>query len=152
MFTEPVSAQPQETDPDVAPTIDNTDTAEGEAPAQRTSASPPAESPDEVPHARGPPVVGVEDLGLQDGRGVEMNLGEEGMEDANAGEGLTEESATEAPEVVSGLAAADQDGDIALEDPQPGEEPQANDAASAQETGERKAESADSVQTLNSGK
>ncbi|RAH45178.1 uncharacterized protein BO95DRAFT_443367 [Aspergillus brunneoviolaceus CBS 621.78] len=29
---------------------------------------------EDVPHARGPPVVGVEDLGLQDGKGVEMDL------------------------------------------------------------------------------
>ncbi|OJJ97862.1 hypothetical protein ASPACDRAFT_45162 [Aspergillus aculeatus ATCC 16872] len=29
---------------------------------------------EDVPHARGPPVVGVEDLGLQDGKGVEMTL------------------------------------------------------------------------------
>lgn len=30
--------------------------------------------PEEIPHARGPSVLGVEDLGLQDGKGVEMVL------------------------------------------------------------------------------
>lgn len=36
--------------------------------------SPPAEDGEEIPHARGPAVVGVEDMGLQDGKGVEMSL------------------------------------------------------------------------------
>jgi hypothetical protein len=37
--------------------------------ADRTSPQP-----EEIPHARGPSVVGVEDLGLQDGKGVQMVL------------------------------------------------------------------------------
>lgn len=43
----------------------------GETEAQT---SPPAEDGEELPHARGPTVVGVEDMGLQDGKGVEMSL------------------------------------------------------------------------------
>jgi hypothetical protein len=39
-----------------------------------TRTSPPAEDGEEVPHARGPAVVGVEDMGLQDGKGVGMSL------------------------------------------------------------------------------
>ena len=35
------------------------------------------DSSEAVPHARGPPVVGVEDVGLQNGRGVEMSLSTE---------------------------------------------------------------------------
>ena len=38
------------------------------------SGSPPPADTEELPHARGPPVVGVEDMGLQDGKGVEMPL------------------------------------------------------------------------------
>ena len=38
------------------------------------SESPPPADTEELPHARGPPVVGVEDMGLQDGKGVEMPL------------------------------------------------------------------------------
>lgn len=30
-----------------------------------------------VPHARGPDVVGVEDMGLQDGKGIEVQIGKE---------------------------------------------------------------------------
>ncbi|KAF9883160.1 hypothetical protein FE257_004045 [Aspergillus nanangensis] len=36
--------------------------------------SPPGDAADDVPHARGPQVIRVEDMGLQDGQGVEMTL------------------------------------------------------------------------------
>lgn len=36
--------------------------------------SPPTDPSEEMPHARGPPIVGVEDVGLQNGQGVQMNL------------------------------------------------------------------------------
>ena len=39
--------------------------------------SPQSDPTEDVPHARGPPVVGVEDMGLQDGRGVEMTLSQD---------------------------------------------------------------------------
>ncbi|GLB09249.1 hypothetical protein AtubIFM57258_005162 [Aspergillus tubingensis] len=45
-----------------------------------TSEAPSAETLEDIPHARGPSVVGVEDLGLQDGRGVEMDLSTGGEE------------------------------------------------------------------------
>lgn len=149
----PVPTQP-ETDPGVTSTIENPDTADGEGPVQRTSASPPAESPDEVPHARGPPVVGVEDLGLQDGKGVEMNLGNEGTEggtaNPDASEGSKGESTTEAAQVVSGLTAADRDGDIALEDPSPQEKTKAEETTAAAD--EAKTESGDSTKTVDAKK
>ncbi|KAJ5637971.1 hypothetical protein N7490_007850 [Penicillium lividum] len=69
------------------------------------SGSPPAES-DEVPHARGPSVVGVEDMGLQDGKGVEMNL-----ETEHAVTGGAEEARAD-----GGSGPADNDGDIVLGD------------------------------------
>lgn len=37
-------------------------------------ASDNAQPSDEIPHARGPAILGVENLGLQDGRGVEITL------------------------------------------------------------------------------
>ncbi|KAL1969563.1 hypothetical protein VTN77DRAFT_9001 [Rasamsonia byssochlamydoides] len=58
--------QEQEAGIVMTPTVTATEGETGES-----HASPP---PDEIPHARGPPVVGVEDMGLQDGRGVEMTL------------------------------------------------------------------------------
>lgn len=48
---------------------------EGADSAAANSTQPP-ESPEEIPRARGPPVIGVEDLGLQDGKDVEMTLAE----------------------------------------------------------------------------
>ena len=101
----------------------------------------PAESTEEVPHARGPSVLGVEDLGLQDGKGVEMTLqGKETEADAHSStaesstlRGSTHESVTGAgttesatqgqkdedakPDAVAITAAtADGDGDITLSD------------------------------------
>lgn len=97
-------------------------------------------------------MVGVEDLGLQNGKGVEMDLGEERTEGAtanpDASEGSKGESTTEVPQVSTGLAAADRDGDIALEDPQPQEKIKANDPKATPKTGEPKTESADSTETL----
>lgn len=45
--------------------------------------------PEEIPHARGPSVLGVEDLGLQDGKGVQMALSDakESQEEAGTGAG-----------------------------------------------------------------
>lgn len=68
-----------------------------------TTESETAES-EELPHARGPPVVGVEDMGLQDGKGVEMPLeGEDGDSTGNT----TEKNEGD---------DKDGDGDISLED------------------------------------
>ncbi|KAJ5709708.1 Protein phosphatase 4 core regulatory subunit R2 [Penicillium malachiteum] len=97
-------------------------TIEGEdAPA--TVTSPTAES-DEVPHARGPSVLGVEDLGLQNGKGVEMNL--EAQQIASA-DGANDEApanlgaSTEAKTDIESNPA-DKDGDIVLEDTKPAQE------------------------------
>lgn len=72
--------------------------------------------PDEVPHARGPSVVGVEDLGLQDGKGVEMTLSssnpdQEGNDEAEASSNPSRET-LEAKTSDNG----DADGDIVLDD------------------------------------
>jgi hypothetical protein len=98
----------------------------------------PAEPTEEVPHARGPSVLGVEDMGLQDGKGVEMTLqGKETKADAHSStaesstlSGFTQESVAGAgttesaiqgqkdedakPEITT--ATADGDGDITLSD------------------------------------
>lgn len=99
-------------------------------------------------------MVGVEDLGLQDGKGVEMNLGNEGTEggtaNPDASEGSKGESTTEAAQVVSGLTAADRDGDIALEDPSPQEKTKAEETTAAAD--EAKTESGDSTKTVDAKK
>jgi hypothetical protein len=78
---------------------------EGEAAGPNTSSS--CESSVEVPHARGPPMLGVADMGLQNGRGIELSLADS-------------EAVEESQEAVSSdhlaEAGADRDGDIALDD------------------------------------
>ncbi|KAE8349787.1 hypothetical protein BDV28DRAFT_54325 [Aspergillus coremiiformis] len=68
---------------------------------------------EDIPHARGPQILGVEDLGLQDGKGVEMTLEREGSNsnpiEQNGDQG-NDGGLTFAPE------NADGDGDIALDD------------------------------------
>ncbi|KAL3434335.1 hypothetical protein BDV09DRAFT_170219 [Aspergillus tetrazonus] len=106
-----------------------------------TQGETPAEPTEEVPHARGPSVLGVEDMGLQDGKGVEMTLqGKETEAEAHSStaesstlRGSTHESVTGAgttesatqcqkdedakPDAVAITAAtADGDGDITLSD------------------------------------
>lgn len=90
-----------------------------------TESPPPADS-EEVPHARGPPVVGVEDMGLQDGKGVEMPLSSvDGAGDAPPSDSATKQPAqekddenrkqdhlSESPEG----GKRDGDGDISLDD------------------------------------
>ena len=94
-------------------------TTESEAAA---GGSPSAESLEEIPHARGPPVVGVEDMGLQDGKGVEMSLGEE---DQHTSTSVDAPSSTPGDmEISQGndeSAAIDNDGDIVLGDTKPQE-------------------------------
>ncbi|GFF98090.1 hypothetical protein IFM61392_00095 [Aspergillus lentulus] len=82
---------------------------------------PPADSSEEIPHARGPPIVGVEDVGLQDGKGVEMTLAQNANALAGGSSAETEqpssttEGQTEDKEPAS-RANADSDGDIQLDD------------------------------------
>lgn len=61
---------------------------------QRTIESTSPDPSEEVPHARGPPVVGVEDVGLQNGRGVEMSLSAEAESNASAAVGSEENKAS----------------------------------------------------------
>jgi hypothetical protein len=68
--------------------------------------SPP---PDEIPHARGPSVVGVEDMGLQDGRGIEMSLASPDVAAADRNE--SEEPSTEDSAAQSKTSGGDADGD-----------------------------------------
>ena len=79
------------------------------------TASP--EPSDEVPHARGPILLGVEDMGLQDGKGVEMSL-----ETGDAPDVPATTATPEAEELAKTDSTADQDGDIVLEDTKPKEE------------------------------
>ncbi|KAL4955633.1 hypothetical protein BDW69DRAFT_160365 [Aspergillus filifer] len=96
--------------------------------------------PEGIPHARGPSLLGVEDMGLQDGKGVEMTLLNKEAE-SDAANPLTEDSTTTTSQktaasaditdtatTVTDLAAvttekdgttdadADGDGDITLSD------------------------------------
>ncbi|KAL4811254.1 hypothetical protein BDV18DRAFT_155862 [Aspergillus unguis] len=93
-----------------------------------------ADPSEEIPHARGPSLLGVEDMGLQDGKGVEMTLlskeGETGADASSATEeslpaaskDSTAESTTAVAEssTASGskdaITDADGDGDITLSD------------------------------------
>ncbi|KAJ5983398.1 hypothetical protein N7481_005497 [Penicillium waksmanii] len=101
-----------------------------------TAGSPPADSSEEVPHARGPPLLGVQDLGLQDGQGVEMTLGEQESQGAGA-----DGPADIQPQASTSEAnPADKDGDIVLDGTQTKEEEgkmedtAAADSAKASET------------------
>lgn len=75
--------------------------------------SPP---PDEIPHARGPPVVGVEDMGLQDGRGIEMSLETNVAPDSNESGNQPEQATGDSGAKSNTGGDADGDGDIVLDD------------------------------------
>ncbi|KAJ5203170.1 hypothetical protein N7449_005249 [Penicillium cf. viridicatum] len=92
--------------------------------AEETAATASPEPSDEVPHARGPIVLGVEDMGLQDGKGVEMRLAADGATDVPAADATTTTQATEEQEKAE--PTGDKDGDIVLTDtnPKEGEEAQ----------------------------
>ncbi|KAJ5597631.1 hypothetical protein N7537_007715 [Penicillium hordei] len=107
--------------------------------AEETAATTSPEPSDEVPHARGPVVLGVEDMGLQDGKGVEMRLAADGAADVPAAAATTTTQATEEQEMAE--STGDKDGDIVLTDTNPKEggeaqnegpstEPQAGNAES----------------------
>jgi hypothetical protein len=72
-----------------------------------------SEGAEEIPHARGPPVLGVEDLGLQDGKGVEMTLdikADEPAEASSGGDDGTRDQHNPAD------PDADADGDVVISD------------------------------------
>ncbi|KKK18611.1 hypothetical protein P175DRAFT_0504321 [Aspergillus ochraceoroseus IBT 24754] len=88
------------------------------------SSATPADPADEIPHARGPSVLGVEDMGLQDGKGVQMTLLNTGSEnDACSTEQMSRDqpaqSSQPSPENKESSPSTkdtDGDGDIALSD------------------------------------
>ncbi|CAI7607788.1 unnamed protein product [Penicillium viridicatum] len=92
--------------------------------AEETAATTSPEPSDEVPHARGPIVLGVEDMGLQDGKGVEVRLATDGAADVPAAAATTTTQATE--KQGNAESTGDKDGDIVLTDtnPKQGEEAQ----------------------------
>ncbi|KAI2794765.1 hypothetical protein POX_a01366 [Penicillium oxalicum] len=78
---------------------------------RRGLASVPTEPSEEVPHARGPSTLGVEDLGLQDGKGIEVELGaQDGQDGAPSSSAMGSSVMEDAP------SPTDQDGDISLDD------------------------------------
>ncbi|KAJ5448915.1 Protein phosphatase 4 core regulatory subunit R2 [Penicillium cf. griseofulvum] len=87
--------------------------------AEEGAATASPEPSDEVPHARGPVLLGVEDMGLQDGKGVEMRLGTDGAADVPATAAATATQAIEEQEKAE--STADKDGDIVLADTKPKE-------------------------------
>lgn len=97
-----MTTQPEEVQETAAPVP----TESEEAPA---TASP--EPSDEVPHARGPILLGVEDMGLQDGKGIEMSLSTDSTAGVPAAVAATPGSGEQGKE-----STADKDGDIVLED------------------------------------
>ncbi|KAF7588132.1 hypothetical protein BBP40_006132 [Aspergillus hancockii] len=70
----------------------------------------PTDSSEDIPHARGPRTLGVEDMGLQDGKGVEMTLEEE------ANNTTTEQNGQQDGNQDSTKGSADGDGDMTLDD------------------------------------
>ena len=99
-----------------------------------TAGSPPADSTEELPHARGPAILGVEDMGLQDGQGVEMTLDEQEPQGAvkdNITESQPQDSALLAP---AEQKTTDKDGDIDLEGGQPQAEEGKGDDKTARES------------------
>ncbi|OJJ40472.1 hypothetical protein ASPWEDRAFT_216634 [Aspergillus wentii DTO 134E9] len=94
--------------------------------------SPPADT-EEVPHARGPPVVGVEDMGLQDGKGVEMALSSE--EGAASNDATAAQEGQQTNQSAQGNdysnPNADGDGDILLGDVKGGTEDSHAESSSA---------------------
>ncbi|KAJ5496090.1 hypothetical protein N7539_001206 [Penicillium diatomitis] len=107
---------PQEIELSEAPVADG-----GDVP-RPGMASSPTEPSEDVPHARGPSVLGVEDLGLQDGKGVEMELIAQEEHDGTSNTSPVETNSTE-----GGTGAPDQDGDISLDDDTPKDEAKPNE-------------------------
>ncbi|PLB55252.1 hypothetical protein P170DRAFT_432784 [Aspergillus steynii IBT 23096] len=87
--------------------------------AMEGTGSPPADASEDIPHARGPRVLGVEDMGLQDGKGVEMTL-PAAEDNPSKQSDQQEQSEQPAPETdnkqAAGKESADGDGDIVLGD------------------------------------
>lgn len=96
------------------PHVSSRSLTEGEEDGENSSPQP-----DEIPHARGPSVLGVEDLGLQDGKGVEMVLSDPNKTQEEKTEMDVSDSATTdiSNEVSSEVANENSnDDDIILDD------------------------------------
>ncbi|KAL1868825.1 hypothetical protein Plec18167_008130 [Paecilomyces lecythidis] len=77
--------------------------------------SPEAE--EDAPHARGPSVLGVEDMGLQDGKGIEMTLSSQAAPKNGVDASVTEQGQPEGLDAANGTNGnPDSDGDIVLSD------------------------------------
>ncbi|KAI9043362.1 uncharacterized protein KD926_003892 [Aspergillus affinis] len=99
--------------------------------AMEGTGSPPVDASEDVPHARGPRTLGVEDLGLQDGKGVKMTLPAAEDNSNKQSDDQQEPSGQPVPDNDTKQAAdkenADGDGDIVLGDIQgAGEQPAAS--------------------------
>ena len=104
----------QETDGAAEPVLTHSTTSVIENEAMEDTGPQQTNPSEDIPHARGPRILGVEDMGLQDGKGVEMTLeNEEGADNISAeqngqqGNGANQTSTKE---------NADGDGDITLDD------------------------------------
>lgn len=108
--------------------------------AEETAATTSPEPSDEVPHARGPIVLGVEDMGLQDGKGVEMRLAADGAANVPAVAATTTTQPTEEQEKAE--STGDKDGDIVLTDtnPKEGEEAQSEGPSTEPQAGNAESE------------
>ncbi|KAH1904914.1 hypothetical protein KXV57_006213 [Aspergillus fumigatus] len=116
--SQPEQVQQQAQDP-IAQTQSSEMTAQNET--MVGASPPPVDSSEEIPHARGPPIVGVEDMGLQDGKGVEMTLAQDANAPADQSSAPTDQPRSTADEQTenqkpASRANADSDGDIQLDD------------------------------------
>jgi hypothetical protein len=93
-------------------------------------------------------------MGLQDGKGVEMDLGNQAAQAAGNGDGVSDAPAAEASTDASQEAGAtDRDGDIVLDDTKPKEEgSETEDSTATPKTGEESSEAGNSTQAPESEK
>jgi hypothetical protein len=80
-------------------------------------------------------------MGLQDGKGVEMNLGPEGADDEATAAAAAEAVASTTEEQGKNESTADKDGDIVLSDTKPKEAEEAKTEATSAEPQTSEAES-----------
>ncbi|CDM36902.1 hypothetical protein DTO013E5_3006 [Penicillium roqueforti] len=133
--TEALPTQPGEQDTTTLLSVETDETV--------ATASP--ELSDEVPHARGPMLLGVEDMGLQDGKGVEVRLTADGLDGAtDVPTTVTPTMATEQQEKAE--STGDKDGDIVLTDTEPKEGEEAKNEAEPQAGNARSEPTGDSSQ------
>ncbi|OGM46967.1 hypothetical protein ABOM_004491 [Aspergillus bombycis] len=103
----------QETDGAAEPVLTHPTTSVIENEAMEDTGPQQTDPSEDIPHARGPRILGVEDMGLQDGKGVEMTL-----ENEEANSNSAEENGQQGSDAnqTSTKENADGDGDITLDD------------------------------------